>query len=89
MPKKSHLAKGDTYEPQPVVATLGLTPASPDMAVRSGTLFETVKLAIHPVADKGTLCVPAACDGCISCVFRRDTAKSDKGASVKSVAGVF
>jgi hypothetical protein len=60
MPKQPHFPKGDTYEPQPVVTTLTAFPASPDLIVRSGTLFETVKLPTHPVLDKGTLFVPGA-----------------------------
>lgn len=59
MPKQPHLPKGDTYEPQPVVTTLTLTPSSPDMMVRSGTLFETVKLSAQPSLDKDTVRVPA------------------------------
>ena len=59
MPKTPHLPKGDTYEPQPVTTTLTLVPASPDMTVRSGTLFETVKLAVHPSIDKSTVRIPA------------------------------
>jgi hypothetical protein len=59
MPKQPHFPKGDTYEPQPVVTTLTLTPSSPDMTVRSGTLFETVKLAVHPALDKDAVRVPA------------------------------
>ncbi len=60
MPKKPHLPKGDTYEPQPIVTTLTALPASPDLTVRGGTLFETVKLPVHPVLEKDTLFVPAA-----------------------------
>jgi hypothetical protein len=59
MPKQPHFPKGDTYEPQPVVTTLTAFPASPDMTVRAGTLFETVKLPTHPVLAKDTLFVPA------------------------------
>lgn len=59
MPKQPHLPKGDTYEPQPIVTTLTLAPASPDLTVRSGTLFETVKLAVPPALDRDTLHVPA------------------------------
>jgi hypothetical protein len=59
MPKQPHFPKGDTYEPQPVVTTLTLTPASPNMVVRGGTLFETVKLPVHPLIDKDTALVPA------------------------------
>jgi hypothetical protein len=59
MPRTPHLPKGDTYEPQPIVTTLTLAPASPDMTVRSGTLFETVKLAVPPSLDQNTIRVPA------------------------------
>jgi hypothetical protein len=59
MPKMPHLPKGDTYEPRPVVTTLTLTPASPDMTVRSGTLFETVKLAVPPSIGQNTVRIPA------------------------------
>jgi xylan 1,4-beta-xylosidase len=59
MPKQSHFPKGDTYEPQPVVTTLTAFAASPDLTVRAGTLFETVKLPTLPVLEKDTLLVPA------------------------------
>ena len=59
MPKQPHFPKGETYEPQPVVTTLTAVPASPDLTVRGGTLFETVKLPTHPVLAKDTLFVPA------------------------------
>lgn len=60
MPKQPNSPKGDTYEPQPVVTTLSLAPASPDMTVRSGTLFETVKLSVPLMLDKEIAQVPAA-----------------------------
>ena len=60
MPKQPHFPKGATYEPQPVVTTLTAFPASPDLTVRSGTLFETVKLPAHPVLANNTLFIPAA-----------------------------
>ena len=59
MPKQPHLPKGDTYEPQPVATTLSLALASPDMTVRSGTLFETVKLSVPLTLDKDIAQVPA------------------------------
>lgn len=59
MPKQPHFPQGDTYEPQPVVTTLTMAPASPDMMVRSGTLFETVKLAVHPHLENDSILVPA------------------------------
>ena len=59
MPKQPHLPKGNTYEPQPVATTLSLTLASPDMTVRSGTLFETVKLSVPPTLNKDIALVPA------------------------------
>ena len=59
MPKQPHFPKGETYEPQLVVTTLTAFPASPDLTVRAGTLFETVKLPTHPLLDKDTLFVPA------------------------------
>ena len=59
MPKQPHFPKGDTYEPQPVVTTLSLALASPDMTVRSGTLFETVKLSVPPALDKDIAQAPA------------------------------
>lgn len=59
MPKASHLPKGETYEPQPVVTTLTLAQACPDMTVRSGTLFETVKLSAQAVSDRDPIRVPA------------------------------
>lgn len=60
MPKQPHFPKGETYEPQPIVTTLTAFAASPDLTVRAGTLFETVKLTAHPVLAKDTLFVPAA-----------------------------
>ena len=60
MPKQPHFPKGDTYEPQPVVTTLTFAPDSPDLTVRAGTLFETVKLTASPSLDKDTFRVPAA-----------------------------
>lgn len=60
MPKQPHFPKGDTYEPQPVVTILTAFPASPDLTVRAGTLFESVKLPTHPSAAKDTLFIPAA-----------------------------
>lgn len=60
MPKQPHFPKGETYEPQPVVTTLTASPSSPDLIVRAGTLFETVKLTTHPVLAKNSLFIPAA-----------------------------
>ncbi|MBN8459869.1 MAG: family 43 glycosylhydrolase [Verrucomicrobia bacterium] len=60
MPKQPHFPKGETYEPQPVVTTLTASPKSPDLTVRAGTLFETVKLTAHPVSRNGTLFLPAS-----------------------------
>ena len=60
MPKQPHFPKGATYEPQPVVTTLAFTPGCPDLDVRAGTLFETVKLPAHPAVDDDQLFVPAA-----------------------------
>lgn len=60
MPKQAHFPKGATYEPQPIVTTLTAEPASPDLHVRGGTLFETVKLSTHPVLTKDTIYIPAA-----------------------------
>ena len=59
MPKQPHFPKGETYEPQPIVTTLTAFPSSPDLIVRGGTLFETVKLPTLPVLEKDTLFVPA------------------------------
>ncbi len=60
MPKQVHFPKGDSYEPQPIVTTLTFASDRPDLTVRAGTLFETVKLTASPSLDKDTLRVPAA-----------------------------
>ena len=57
--KKPRPAENSIYEPEAIVTTLTLAPGSPDLTVRSGTLFQTIKLPAPPAARDGTLLLPA------------------------------
>ena len=57
--KKPRPAENSAYEPELIITTLTLSPESPDLTVRRGTLFETIKLPAPPTASGGKILVPA------------------------------